>query len=167
MHLQIDEIEKQIALLCLEFPEMYDDETLRADMLEGQTDAFAVLALLTERIREEESLEAAIAFRLSDLKVRKERGARRGEGYRTLALRIMHAAHLNKVTLPEATLSIRTVAPKVEVDDVDLFLQAYPKYQRIKAELDRTMLKADLAAGIACVGARLGNGSETLTLSTK
>ena len=165
--LQIDQLEREIALLCLEHPELYDDAALRADVLEGETDAFSVLSRLADRIREDETLEAALAERAARIKERKDRLARHSEGLRTLALRIMSAAHLQKVTLPEATLSVRAVPPKVEVADPDAFLRAYPKYQRVKYEVDKTKLKADLAAGIACVGARLTNGSETLTVNTK
>ena len=166
--LQIDQLEREIALLCLEHPELYDDAALRADVLEGETDAFSVLSRLADRIREDETLEEALAERLARIRERKDRIARHSEGLRTLALRIMNAAHLRKVVLPEATLSVRAVPPKVEIDgDVDLFLKAYPQYQRVKLELDKTKLKADLLAGIAYLGARLTNGGELLTVNTK
>lgn len=164
--LTIDQLEKEIALLCLEHPDLYDDETLRADVIEGETDAFSVLSRLTDKIQEDEALEAALAERITRMKERKERLTQRSDGYRALALRIMHAANLRKVTLPEATLSIRPVAPKVEFDDPEDFLRRYPKYHRVKTEIDRTKVKADLAAGIVCEGAHLTNGTECLALKT-
>ena len=42
--LEAHTVTAEIERLLAEFPELADDEDLRRDMIEGQTDAFAILA---------------------------------------------------------------------------------------------------------------------------
>jgi len=168
MHLlDITQVEREIEALLAEYPELSEDETLRADMLEGETDAYALLGRIVNRIREAETMEAAIAQRVADLEARKSREAARNQAMRSLAFRIMRAAKLPKAVLPEATLSIRVTPPKVDIADLTMLIEQAPHLTRTRIEPDKTAIKEALQAGAEVPGARLSNGVETLSVRTR
>jgi hypothetical protein len=160
--LDIARIEAEIGWLLSEYPELAEDETLRRDMIEGSTDALNILSRIETRRQEADAMWRAIADRISELMARQARFTRQSDAMRRLAHRIMDAAQLRKVQLPEATLSVRSVPPKVDVYDPD----ALPESAwRIRREIDKTKVKELLNEG-PVAGARLTNGSETLSIRT-
>lgn len=94
-----------------------DDERLKLDTLEGETDLFPLLARLLDRIEEEDGTVAALASQIDDRRVRKDRAAKRKDAYREAITGLMGAAELDKLTIPEATLSVRMTAAKLVVSD--------------------------------------------------
>jgi hypothetical protein len=77
-----------------------------------------------------------------------------------LMMRLLKAAGLLKVTLPEATVSIGKKAAAVEIVDED----ALPdNVVRLVRTPDKTAIKAALAIG-EIPGARMGEVGETLTV---
>lgn len=154
-------VRSEIESLIAAHPELAEDEILRADTIEGSTDAHAVLATILDAMREADALEDAVAARIAALSERRKRIAARSDVLRDLALRLLHAAGRRKLELAEATLSIRAVAPRVEIDDPALIP---PALTRTKTEPDKTAIRAALAAGEAVPGAHLSNGGETLAV---
>jgi hypothetical protein len=153
-----------VANLLLLYPDLADDEQLRADMVEGSTDAFDLLREIERRRRETETLIAGLGATLRDLQHRSARLDQRNRAMRELAFRIMSLADLRKVELPEATLSIRAGTPKVIVTDEALIPDMLC---RIKREPDKTKIKKSLLADNAVEGAVLSNAEHTLTIRTK
>jgi hypothetical protein len=47
--LNVVQIEREIERLLIDYPELAEDETLRADMIDGETDAKAVLSRIVDR----------------------------------------------------------------------------------------------------------------------
>jgi len=151
----------EIERLLAEYPELADDEALRADMIEGSTDAFAVLSRIVATMREATATVAAIKIQADALWSRAERFERREKAMRALAQRIMEAANIRKAELPEATLSIRAVAPSLVITDES----ALPDWAwRVKRELDRTAIKERVKAGDFVPGAEMNNGGSTLSV---
>jgi hypothetical protein len=143
------------------YPELEDDAELRADMLEGSTAAFDVLSRLVAIERDAESMAKATAGRIAELQARKARYERRQEAMRALMHRIMRAGDIPKAALAEATVSVRAVAPKVEIVDEALL----PKWAvRVTVSPDKTAIKEALAAGKTVKGARMGEAGETISV---
>lgn len=157
-------LEFEIERLRIEYPELAEDEQLRADTIEGETDAHTILDRIVSQILEAKTLEEAQAARLGELRARKEATARRQEAMRKLALRIMKAADLPKVKLTEKTLGVLKGRESVEILAEDL-LPAWA----FKTEVTRTPSKADIKAaidaGINVPGAGLKTGDDTLRVA--
>lgn len=151
----------EIERLLAEYPELAEDEALRADMIEGSTDAFAVLSLIVATMREASAMVAAIKIQADALWSRAERFERREKAMRALAQRIMEAANIRKAELPEATLSIRAVAPSLVITDES----ALPDWAwRVKREPDKAVIKERMKAGDFVPGAEMSNGGSTLSV---
>ena len=79
--------------------------------------------------------------------------------------KIMEAAELRKVELPEATISMAKGQSRL-VGDCDPSGLA-DNFCRIKRELDRAAIKSELAAGGQVPGFYLSNAEPYLTIRTK
>lgn len=153
-------LEREFADLIAAFPELAEDEDLRADTIEGETDAHRVLARIVAIEREADSMVKAIAERARELSGRKARHERKKDAMRTLLMRLLKAAGLPRVALPEATVSISKGRDSVEVLDVEVLPD---NVVRITKEADKKAL-ADLLKAGPVEGARLVTGGETLTV---
>ena len=103
---EIDALNATINNLILAYPEMADDQILRADMFEGASNLNEVLSRLLDMSQEAKAMAQAVKLRADDLAARKARYERQEEGFRTLMQSVMERAGLPKVVLPEATISI-------------------------------------------------------------
>lgn len=152
---QIAYAKRQIADLLAVYPELAEDETLRADMIEGATDVSDIVAkLITER-------EAAYAMAegvkapVEALRERKSRLERRGDGYTQAIEALMGAAGITKLPTPAGTVSISTGQPTAVVQDE----AALPdRFWKNKREIDKTALNAAVRAGEEIPGVAVNNG---------
>lgn len=143
------------------YPELAEDEQLRADMLEGETNLHAVLERLLGVEREANSLAAAVANRIADLQSRKARAERRKEAMRGLMLRLLKAADLQKAPLTEATISVTKGRDSVEITDE----AAVPaRFLKVVKTPDKTAIGEALKAGKTVKGAALKTGEPTLSV---
>lgn len=150
-----------IDALLAAYPELAEDDDLRRDMLEGETDAHRVLARIVAVERDADSMVRAVAERQRDLAARKARHERKKEAMRVLLMRLLKAAGLPKVALPEATVSITKKAASVEIVDADA-LPAWAYETERKPKKKEIMER--LAANENVPGAVLKAGGETLTV---
>lgn len=154
-------LETMLAELIAAYPELEEDDELRADMLEGETDLHRLLSRLVNNERDADALAKAVAGRISDLQARKARAEKRKEVMRVLMLRIMKATGLPRLALPEATVSIGKKAAGVEIVDEE----ALPEnVVRITRAPDKKAIADLLKAGEAVPGAKMGEPGETLSL---
>jgi hypothetical protein len=162
--LDANAIVQQITGLLLEYPDLADDEVLRADMIEGSTELVEFLRRL-ERARQDAATHAeALTSNMKDLKARKYRFERREEAMRALALKLLYAADATKpIEFPEATYSMRTVPPSVVITDENALPDAACKFER---KPDRTAIKDMLQIG-PVEGACMSNGNKTLAIRTR
>jgi len=154
-------LEAEIESLFAQYPELADDEALRADMIEGSTSAYDVLSRLLAVERDAETMVSATASRISNLQSRKWRYERRQAAMRSLMHRLMKAGGIPKAPLVEATLSVRATPAKVEI----LNERQLPKaYRRERIEPDKAAIKEALMAGKKVRGARMGEPGETIAV---
>lgn len=157
-------VQQQIANLLVQFPDLAEDDVLRADMIEGETEAFDLLSMIVRRIGENKALANGAKDYIDELSERKARLERRDEALRTLAFKIMQAGDLPKAELPEATLSIRNGAAKVVVHDE----QSLPaECFKTVSSPDKGAIKDLLKSGRSVPGAYLSNAEPTLSIRVK
>lgn len=144
--------------------ELADDERAYLDTLEGETDLYEWLRRLLDRIEEDEGVQAALAEQMSDRQARKARAAERVKANRTAIMALLGCAKLDKLALPEATLSVRDVPPKPIVTDEAAVPDEYCKVVR---KPDMAAIKAGVETGAAIEGVSFDNGGQTLIVRRK
>jgi len=157
-------VQQQISNLLLQVPELSEDDVLRADMIESETEAHDLLRQLETTRREATTMAAGIASTIVELEARLHRFERREEAMRRIIFRIMELANLRKVELPEATLSVRQGNSKVIITDEAIIPDILC---RIKREPDKKRLREMLVAGQVVRGAVLSNQESVLSIRTK
>ncbi len=157
-------IRHQIEALFVAFPELHDDDILRADTFEGETDLIEYLRYLEDKRSDALSKAQALKMRIDGLKERGDRYEHRCEGLRAAMFKAMEWAEQRKVELPEATLLIREGTQRVIIHDE----AAVPDiYCRIRREPDKTKIKAALSEFGDVPGASLSNAEPVLTVRIK
>jgi hypothetical protein len=164
MRLDPAAVRAQIESLLVSFPELQDDEILRADMLEGSTDLVEFLRRLETARQQATATAAAIDTLIDNWRQRQSRFDRRDQAIRDLMMKLLQTAHLKRMELPEATLSVRLGVPKVIITDE----AAVPdELCRFKREPNKTKIKDELSQFKPVPGATLSNAEDGLTIRVK
>lgn len=161
---EIDALNATISNLILSYPEMQDDDQLRADMFEGCTNLNEVLATLLDMSQGAKAMAQAVKFRMDDIAARKARYERQEEGFRTLMQSVMERANLSKVVLPEATISISHIKPAPIISDEAAVPDALCKFKRSP---DLKAIKDAVAEGQMPPGVAMSNGKTSLVIRSK
>lgn len=160
-----DGLRLEIERLLWGFPELADDEILRADMLDGSTNISEVLTTLVRGIEDAKALKSGTQERLEELKSRGERFALRIDFLRALIQKILDAADLRKIELAEATLALRNNPPQIVGSPIAD--QLPDDLCRIKREPDKTKIKQALLDGRDVPGCVLGNAPPSVMVKIK
>jgi hypothetical protein len=155
-------LEREIDAMIAAFPEMAEDEALRADMIEGELGVEQVMDRIISHYLEAETQFEAIKLRASYLTERRSRYENRMKAFRLLAKRVLTASGRNSVTLPEATVSISKAKERAIVSDELMLPQGF---YRIEPKLGE-ILKS-LKAGETVPGAALQFGEAGISIRTK
>ncbi|MBA3241602.1 MAG: siphovirus Gp157 family protein [Acidobacteria bacterium] len=162
--LAVEEIRRQVAQLILLHPQLAEDEVLRADSIEGETNLFELMDVLIDKMQDADAMVEAIQRRAEKITNRQERYLNRKLAMRDLIFTLMQAADVTKIERPEATLSIRKLAAKVVITDEE---SLPPYYLRNNPTPDKTKIKEALQLGEEIPGACLSNGSVSLSVRVK
>lgn len=162
-HLEAKQVHDAITALLLAHPALKEDDVLRSDMIEGSTPAPEFLSQIVAKINEAKAMHDAVQTRIDELTVRRERFDGRILGLRSLIFKIMNAAELKSMQLPEATLTIKSGQPKVVIADEGLIPALFC---RIKKEPDKKLIKAALEAGDSVPGCMLSNAEPQLAITS-
>jgi hypothetical protein len=146
------------------FPELRDDDDLRADMIEGETDFNRVMSRLVRARQERQAHADGLADYIGDLETRKARLDRAAAGIKALMLDLMTHAGTGRVVLPEATISITKARQKLDVHNKADLPQGYFTMEPVP---DNAAIRAALDAGEDIPGARLVTGEPGLTVRVK
>ena len=160
----IQYLKSRIEALQIEYPELADDDDLRADVFAGETALPEVLAKLVNTTLEAETMSDAIKGRATELAARKARFDRKANASRGLILDLMERANFPKLQLTEATLSVRQIAPSpIVIDEAAL----PDNCVRIERKPDMKAIKAEIEGGREVQGVAMSNGKASLTIRTK
>lgn len=163
IHGDIAYLNALISELLIAHPELVDDEDLRADTFEGETDLHNILAKLVSMSLDAGAMAEAIKARGDELAERRKRFTNKEASIRGLIQSVMERADLPKVQLLEATLSIRQIAPSPVVADADLLPETCVKIER---KPDMAAIKEAIKEG-EVPGVVMSNGKASLTIRTK
>jgi len=158
-------VRQQIENLKLIHPELMEYDEAWIATLESETSFEELLTSVVRRIEDTKALMIGTADRFEELKSRKDRFDRRLDALRNLAFKIMQAAELAKVELPEATLSLRAGTQQL-IGDADP--EELPdELCKISRDLNRTAIKEALKTGLTVPGFELSNSPPSLTIRIK
>ena len=160
----VQRVVREITDLIAVYPELGEDEALRADTLEGATDINDILSKLVRERSAAYAMAEGVKVPVEDLRQRKARLERRGDGYGEAIEKVMAAAALSKVTLPDATISVSQAAPSVVVADESAIPE---RFIRTKREIDKAAINAAVKAGEEIPGVTVSNGGSRLTIRLK
>lgn len=150
--------------LLATYPELAEDEDLRADMFEAETDLHPLIERLVKMKLDADTMASAIKARKQDIADRQARYERKADAAKALIKSVMLAADLDKVTLPDATVSVISARAIVEITDEAALPQGFVEIKRVPK---KTEIKKALEAGEAVPGAALGLSEEGLMVRTK
>lgn len=166
IYLDAERIRTAIGALMLDYPELAEDAELRADTLEGEVGLNDFIGRVIRRMQDRRIFVEGVDAVMEEYTARRERATREIEAHRALILKLMLAADLAKIELPEATVSTRKVAPKVVIDDEAMVPPKYVKSKTVHS-IDKEAVKFDLDAMIDVPGAHLSNGDVGLTVRVR
>jgi hypothetical protein len=161
----VDQLRLAIDALNRAYPDFAEDEHLRADMIEAETDINGVLTLLLQEIDNSTMMVAGITARQNALEERAARHAHRIDVLRDLVLQVMQAADLKKVQLPDATITQAASKPYLvgNADPAEL----PDEFVRVMRTTNRTAIREALEEGHIVPGYSLSNAAPHLVIKTR
>lgn len=163
MRLDPHAVRLQINALKAAYPDLMDDDEAWAATLESETDLDQMLTSIVRRIDDTKALVIGTKDRFDELKARKDRFESRVEALRGLAFKLMEAANVHKLELPEATLTLCSVPPAVVIVDEEKLPDIACKFER---KPDKTKIKELLQSG-EVEGAAMSNGGRSISIRVK
>lgn len=157
-------LEREVDAMIVAFPELAEDEALRADMIEGELDIESVMGRVVSHYLEAAEMVDGMKPRAEALAERKARYERRKDAMKAFAKRLLAVAGRDKITLPEATISITKGRDSVDVTDMDALPQGYFATER---KADKTAIGNALKAGETIPGALLKRGDDSVSVRQK
>lgn len=155
---------KAIDSMLAAYPELMEDDDLRADTLEGETNVVPMLSRIVRARNERLAQAEGLNLYIKELTDRRDRMSRGADGLKGLALKLMATASLPKLELPEATLSVSAGRSSVSIVDIEELPQGTFVTER---KPDKATIKALLEAGEDVPGAALVTGENLLTIRVK
>lgn len=159
MRFDVNFLRRQIEALKAAYPELAEDETLLADVLEGETELNDILSFLVRQANETEAISDGLGEYAKALAARRARLERRVQSIRALMMSAMDAAGIKKATLPEATLSISAGRPRLVIDDEAMLP---PAYVLTVTQPNKDAIKEALAANLDVPGAHMSNSEPSI-----
>lgn len=138
------------------------DDDLTADTIEGKTGLVEAIHAAVARLAEIEAHHEAIKSQMGNLKKRADRFDAQAERLRAAITLAMDMATIKKVELPIATVSLRSVPPKVVIaSEADIPSDFWKQPDPV---LDRKAILEALKAKQPVAGAELSNGGMSITV---
>lgn len=165
MLLNPEAVKREINNLAALYPDLAEDDELWTLAIESETSAHELLTQIVRRIEDTKALVIGTKDRFEELKARKDRFEHRIDTLRELAFKIMSAAELAKLELPEATLSLRAGTQQLvgEADPATL----PDSLCKILRAPDRAAIKDALKTGQTIPGYELSNSPPSLSIRIK
>jgi len=154
----------QWADLLASYPELAEDDELRADVLEAETELHDLVRRILRIRTDAAAMADAIKAIKQDNAERQARFERKADGATALLKSLLLAADVDKIVLPEATVSVTKPRATVEITDENALPQGTYALKRVP---DKAAIKRLLEQGEEIPGATLALGDEGLAVRTK
>lgn len=155
---------KAIDAMIAAYPELLDDEELRADSIEAETSMPDIMSRLVRLRGERLAIAEGLNGYIQDLIARRDRLSKGADAIKGLMVKLMVAARLPKLTLPEATISLLNGRETVSILDIDALPQG--TFALIR-QPDKAAIKAMIDAGEDVPGAGLVHGEPSISVRVK
>jgi hypothetical protein len=162
---QANTLRLEIEALLREFPDLADDEILRADMLEGETDIREIVTSVNRMMEDAKALRDGTVARLDELASRKGRFQQRMDFGRELIRKILESAQIRKLELAEVTVSLRNNAPALMGEHDPESMPS--EFCKVTRTIDRKKVREALEAGRDVEGFYLSNAAPSLMVKVK
>lgn len=139
-----------------------DDAQTISDTVEGETNLKDTIHAALKAMDEEAMLLNGMKQYQQVIAERRERMEWRQEKRRAAMQKAMEAGELTKLIFPEATISLKAVAPGLDITDEKLIPAQYFVPQ--EPRLDKNLLKETLKSGKTVLGATMDNGGQTISI---
>ena len=139
-----------------------DDESLAADMVEGQTDINEAIQAAVALVSQDETHARAIDDHIKALETRKHRLSERARMTRTAIAIAMDQAGKKKVETALGTVSVRAVPPSVQITEEAEIPTEF--WKQPEPRLDKKALLSALKNKKIIPGATLSNGGQTIAI---
>jgi len=146
-----------------EFGDDLDEQTL-ADTVEGMTNLHELLAAIIRGALDAEAMGNAIEARIKDMNTRLGRLEGRAERLRQIVKNAMADAHIQKLTPPDFTASLRAGQPHVTITDEQAIPESFLSY---RPHINKRGILDALKDGAEVAGAMLSNPGMVLSVRTK
>lgn len=147
-------------------PDLDLDEQLKLSTLEGETQLNEIVSALLAENEDDEGMIDAIKAQIVERRERIARFERRVESRKQAIVSLMDTAAITKLPLPEATVSLRTLPPKLKVADEAALPETFTKAVT-KRVPDMKRIEDAWERGVRPEGVVLTNGSASLTVRRK
>lgn len=161
----VDQLRREIEALIRDYPQLTEDETLRADMIDAETDINEALTLLVRDIKLSEALVMGITEERKQWALRRDRLEHRIDVLRELVLKVMQSGDLKKLLLPVATL-VQSASQPTIVGEPDAATLP-DEFVRIKREANRSAILEALKAHRSIPGLSLSNSPPHLVIKVR
>lgn len=158
----LTKLRADVAALMAAHPELAEDADFAADVIEGETDAAAIVERLIIERREAIANAEAMSKLASEYERLSERWMARADHKRAVVGLVLDATGQAKIKTPAGTASLQ--AGRVSLELAPDFTPPQG-YARVKVEPDKTAIKAALEAGEVMPGARLVTGKPIVRIS--
>lgn len=148
------------------YPELMDDELARLDTLDGETDLKEIVSRILQVIGEVTAHVDGLNRYLDEVEKRRDRKKASAAALRSMLLRLMATAGLDRLPLPEGTVSVSPGRKSVSITDLEAIPQGYFKLVTEK-RADKDAIRKSLEANEFVPGAALVTGENILTLRVK
>jgi ATPase subunit of ABC transporter with duplicated ATPase domains len=142
-------------------PELADDAEFLTDVIEGQTDATAIMGRLIEERNDYEAKAAACKSLAERYEMQADRWQTRSNVMRQMMRAVLDAAGLPRIKTAIGTASMTQGRMTLVLCDG---FTAPQGYQKIKIEPDKAAIKAALEAGEVMPGAALKQSPDFVTV---
>lgn len=137
-----------------------DDMEMTVNIVEGETDLFETIDLVTHEIHGELALVGALDEQIKKMKARLDRKKQKIERLKTSVASAMEMCELKTLETSITTITRKKVAPKLVVTNEDEIPSNY--FRQPDPSLDKRSLTTALKDGESIPGVSLSNGSETI-----
>lgn len=145
-----------------------DDSEIVETAIEGETNLLEAIASVIDQIDEEEIVIAGGEAKIADIQTRVSAKKHRVEMLRASIEQAMLICEQEKLNLPTATVFVSKRAPALVVEsEADIPSEFFKVPEPPAPKLDRKALAAAIKDGREIAGARLDNGSISLSIRRK
>jgi hypothetical protein len=143
-----------------------EDEILKMDVLQGETDALEIVRKLIRVALEAEAMVEAVEARTADLNVRAARFAAQAERARNTARDMLEALEVKRLVSEDFTVSLKALPPKVIAPEPEKLADEFVRVVTTRTA-DKPLIKAAIDAGRTVEHATLSNGGVSIQIRTR